>query len=176
VTNFSHRRFYSSSIRRFYTDCRYIYWSNSVSSGPRIERATLDGRGRRTIVSKDLGQVSSLTIDYTGHRLYWVSVDRACVEMSDMLGMSRQLLISKLQQPFGVALYGDHIFWTDWTTRTIERANKMTGAERSIVRSRVDFPMDLAAFHASRQQGTGAHLDTLIADTVFFQPTASPIM
>lgn len=130
-----------------------MYWSNSISSGPRLERATLGGSGRRTIVTGDVGQVSSLAIDYVGRHLYWVSVERGCIEMSDMLGGSRRQLIGQLQQPFGIALYGDNVYWTDWTSRTIERADRLTGSRRTVVRSRVDFPMDLAVFSVSRQQG-----------------------
>ena len=114
----------------------------------------MDGQGRRTIVTEE-GQVNIMTIDYIERRLYWVSVDRGTIEMSDMSGGSRRPLFNQLRQPYGVTVYGDQIYWSDWNTRSVEKADKLSGAGRSVIKSRMDFPMDLATFHVSRQQGAG---------------------
>jgi len=100
-----------------------------------------------------VGLVSSMTIDYVGRRLYWVSADRGFVEMSDMLGGSRRQLVKGLQLLYGVTVFGDHVYWSDWATRSLEKADKLSGAGRSVIRSQMDYLMDLATFHASRQQG-----------------------
>ncbi len=40
--------------------------------------------------------------------------------------------------PFGLAVYGDYIFWTDWVRRAVLRADKYTGGEMKVLRA--DFP------------------------------------
>lgn len=132
--------------------CRYVYWSNDISSGPRLERAGLDGIHRQTLVAEVL-HVSSLTIDYSQHRLYWLSVDCNCIESSNMSGGDRQLLVTGLQQPFGIAQYSDRVYWTDYRQQSIESVDKLTGSNHHVVLDGVGFPIHLSIFHVSRQLG-----------------------
>lgn len=39
----------------------------------------------------------------------------------------------ELSHPFGLALWGDRMFWSDWVTRTIHSADKKTGGNRQNV-------------------------------------------
>jgi len=132
--------------------CRYVYWSNDISNGPRLERAGLDGVHRQTVVA-EVPHVSSLTIDYSRHRLYWLSVDCNCIESSSMSGDQRQLLVTGLQQPFGIAQYSDRVYWTDWRRQSIESVDKLTGSDRHVLLDRLGFPVHLSIFHISRQLG-----------------------
>ena len=34
-----------------------------------------------------------------------------------------------IQHGFGLAVYGDHLFWTDWLLRAVVRVNKYTGED-----------------------------------------------
>ena len=130
-----------------------MYWSNDISSGPRLERAGLDGVHRQTVVA-EVPHVSSLTIDYSQHRLYWVNVNRMCIESSGMSGDDRQQLVTGLQQPFGIAQYSDRVFWTDWRRQSIESVDKLTGSDRHVLLERLSFPIHLSILHTSRQRGT----------------------
>jgi len=47
----------------------------------------------------------------------------------------------------------DYLYWTDWNTRSIERANKTTGSNRTRIQGDLDYVMDILVFHASRQSG-----------------------
>ena len=40
--------------------------------------------------------------------------------------------------PFGLAVYGDYIFWTDWVRRAVQRANKYVGS--GMKHLRIDIP------------------------------------
>lgn len=40
--------------------------------------------------------------------------------------------------PFGLAVYGDNIFWTDWVRRAVQRANKYVGS--GMKHLRIDIP------------------------------------
>jgi len=133
-----------------------VYWSNDVSSGPRLERAGLDGTHRQTVLG-GVAHVSSLTLDYSQCRIYWLRVDCNCIESSAMSGGDRQLLVTGLQQPFGIAQYSDRVYWTEWRRQSIESVDKFTGSGREIVLDKFTSPVHLSVFHTSRQIGT-SHL------------------
>jgi hypothetical protein len=41
---------------------------------------------------------------------------------------------SELPHPFGLAVFQDKIYWTDWDTSSIHMADKITGKNRTILR------------------------------------------
>ena len=56
-----------------------------------------------------------------------------------------------LPHPFAITLFEDHIYWTDWHTKSINTANKFTGMDLSILKGQLHFPMDIHTFHPQRQ-------------------------
>lgn len=52
---------------------------------------------------------------------------------------------------FALTLFEDYIYWTDWETKSINRAHKTTGANKSVLISTLHRPMDIHIFHAYRQ-------------------------
>lgn len=56
-----------------------------------------------------------------------------------------------IPNPMALTQYADQLFWTDWEERRIEKVNKTTGGNRTIVYE--DKVMDLLVFHHSRQSG-----------------------
>lgn len=58
-----------------------------------------------------------------------------------------------LSHPFSIALYGHHLFWTDWRTTMIVSSNKWTGANVTVVELSVVQPFDIKVYHESRQPG-----------------------
>lgn len=57
------------------------------------------------------------------------------VIFSLMLAMAQVVLKSGPGTFFGLAIYGDYIFWTDWMQRSIMRCDKYTGGEMKVLRS-----------------------------------------
>lgn len=55
-----------------------------------------------------------------------------------MLLSHQVILKSEPVHPFGLAVYGEHIFWTDWVRRAVQRANKYVGSDMKLLR--VDIP------------------------------------
>ena len=49
--------------------------------------------------------------------------------------------------------YGDHIYWTDWYRKSVERADKRTGKERIVIRKDLDGVMEIRAVAAGKQTG-----------------------
>ena len=56
-----------------------------------------------------------------------------------------------LSHPFAVSLFGGSVYWTDWRTNTLARANKWTGANVTVIQKTSAQPFDLQIFHPSRQ-------------------------
>ena len=75
--------------------------------------------------------------------------------MSNMDGSGRRVLINtKLPHPFGISLLDDHVYWTDWTSRTIERAHKVTGDQRQVIVEHLPDLMGLKAVSRTTPIGT----------------------
>uniref|UniRef100_UPI00358F8E53 low-density lipoprotein receptor-related protein 6 isoform X1 n=1 Tax=Myxine glutinosa TaxID=7769 RepID=UPI00358F8E53 len=130
----------------------FMYWTE-WGAKPHVERASMDGRGRMTLLSK-VGRANGLTIDYAERRLYWTDLDANHIESSDMLGNNREIIADDLPHPFGLTQYHDHIYWTDWNQQSIERASKLDGQNRTLIKGQLDFVMDILVFHSSRQEGS----------------------
>jgi len=57
-----------------------------------------------------------------------------------------------LPHPFGIALFEDDIFWTDWHTKSVNRVNRLH-VDNSVhtVHTRLHYPMDIQVYHPQRQ-------------------------
>ena len=75
------------------------------------------------------------------------------------------MLISDLDHPFGLALHGDYIYWTDWLSESIQRVNKITGEGRITIVDYVEKPMDIQA--VSRNLTTPGIIITVISVALF---------
>uniref|UniRef100_A0AAR2KTG8 Low density lipoprotein receptor-related protein 5 n=1 Tax=Pygocentrus nattereri TaxID=42514 RepID=A0AAR2KTG8_PYGNA len=130
----------------------YMYWTE-WGGRPRIARAHMDGTNIVTLVDK-VGRANGLTIDYADQRLYWTDLDTCMIESTNMQGLQREIVTDDLPHPFGLTQYRDYIYWTDWTLRSIERADKRSGLNRTVVQGQLEYVMDILVFHSSRQDGS----------------------
>jgi low density lipoprotein receptor-related protein 5/6 len=129
-----------------------MFWSDWAAI-ERIERSALDG-SQRTIIVHNAGRANSLTIDYIERRLYWIDIDSSKIVSSDLDGTNRNVVIKeKLVKPYGLTVYQDYLYWTDWETNTIEKANKSNGFNRTVIQNQLDYVIDLMIYHNSRQSG-----------------------
>ncbi|KAG7255661.1 hypothetical protein CRUP_038075, partial [Coryphaenoides rupestris] len=46
---------------------------------------------------------------------------------------------------FGLAIYGDFIFWSDWARQAVLRSNKFTGGDTKVLRANIPQPMGIVA-------------------------------
>lgn len=130
----------------------YMYWSEWPSDS--IRRAALDGSDLMTIISM-ANHVSGLSQDPETRRLYWASQTHpTAIESADWDGKNRQVLVrNDIDEPYAVTLYKDYIYWSDWNTGDIERVHKLTGENRTLVHSNMEYTSSLLIFHSSRQSG-----------------------
>ncbi|XP_030746611.1 low-density lipoprotein receptor-related protein 4 [Sitophilus oryzae] len=128
-----------------------VFWTD-WGPNPKIERADMDGSNRKSIITESVFWPNGLTIDYVTNQLYWADAKHNVIETSALDGFRRRKVITKgLPHPFAITIFEDAIFWTDWHTKSITTANKLTGAGYKTLHSQLHFPMDLHSFHPQRQ-------------------------
>ncbi|XP_068085893.1 low-density lipoprotein receptor-related protein 4 [Anabrus simplex] len=130
----------------------YLYWTD-WGDNPKIERSLLDGSKRIVVVGTDLGFPNGLALDYSACRLYWADALRDRIETSDLAGRYRVQLVPEATHPFGLTQYGEYIYWTDWYKKSVERADKKTGKDRTVIRTDLDGVMEIRAVANERQEG-----------------------
>ncbi|OXB76843.1 UNVERIFIED_CONTAM: hypothetical protein H355_002536 [Colinus virginianus] len=133
--------------------CRgYMYWTD-WSSNAKIERATLGGNFRTPIVSTNLVWPNGLTLDYEEQQLYWADANLQKIERCTLTGTNREVIVSTALHPFAMTLFDQHIYWTDWNTRSIYRANKYDGSDQIVmIMNLPQRPMDIHVWAKSKQQ------------------------
>ena len=97
-------------------------------ASPRIEKMHLDGSGRVTIVTQNLVLPSAVTIDFTECALYWADAWTGIIARGDLDGNNVVILLRATDSfhPFGIAVLGDYLYWTDWSLNSTERISKST--------------------------------------------------
>lgn len=75
------------------------------------------------------------------------------IEVADLNGANRHTLVSPVQHPYGLTLLDSYIYWTDWQTRSIHRADKNTGSNVILVRSNLPGLMDIQAVDRAQPLG-----------------------
>lgn len=129
-----------------------MYWTDQRNSGS-IERAALDG-SKREIIIGNIGRANGLTIDLTNHVLFWADLFSSSIDSYDLKNKKRKVIVSQnVGYPFSITTYQDYIYWTDWNTGVIERANKTNGLNRTKMHYGLESVTNLLVFHSSRQIG-----------------------
>lgn len=128
-----------------------VIWSDWGPT-PKIERSFMDGSERTTIISEGIFWPNGLTIDYSVDRIYWADAKHHVIESANIDGSNRKKIMnSNLPHPFALTIFEDFLYWTDWHTKSISTANKVTGKGYRHIHDELHFPMDLHAYHPSRQ-------------------------
>ena len=91
-----------------------MFWTDRGRT-PKIERAYLDGSHRRVLVNETIHFTTGLTLDYTHQMVYWCDSRMDTIERMDYDGSNRVILLDRthLENPHGVAIFQDQLFWID---------------------------------------------------------------
>uniref|UniRef100_A0A7N6BYU7 EGF-like domain-containing protein n=1 Tax=Anabas testudineus TaxID=64144 RepID=A0A7N6BYU7_ANATE len=135
-----------------YNEMGYMYWTD-WGEHAKLERSAMDGSDRVVLISNNLGWPNGLAIDMAGSQLLWADAHTERIEASDLNGQNRRTLVTPVQHPYGLTLLGSHIYWTDWQSRSIQRADKNTGANTITVRANLPGLMDIQAVDRERPLG-----------------------
>uniref|UniRef100_A0A665TZ27 Low-density lipoprotein receptor-related protein 4 n=1 Tax=Echeneis naucrates TaxID=173247 RepID=A0A665TZ27_ECHNA len=135
-----------------YHEMGYMYWTD-WGEHAKLERSAMDGSDRVVLISNNLGWPNGLAIDMAGSQLLWADAHTERIEASDLNGQNRHTLVTPVQHPYGLTLLGSHIYWTDWQSRSIQRADKNTGANIITVRANLPGLMDIQGVDRERPLG-----------------------
>lgn len=126
----------------------WMFWSDWNERNPKVERAAMDGSARTVLVSDGLGWPNGIAVDEALALIFWCDARTDRIEVIRMDGSGRRVLLNQnLPHVFGLSLLGEYLYWTDWQRRSIDRANKHTGADRTVV---VDQFPDLMGLKVTR--------------------------
>ncbi|KAI6182014.1 Prolow-density lipoprotein receptor-related protein 1 [Aphelenchoides fujianensis] len=149
-----------------------LFWTLWDEGNPRIERATMAGEDRRVLVSIRTedptgGWPNGLTCDYFAERLYWIDAKSDSIHSVRYDGGDRRLVLrnspgNELAHPFAITTFEEHVFWTDWRSRSLYKAsahscssihaNKFNGSNIEVLsKENLNQPFDLKVVHSSRQ-------------------------
>lgn len=142
-----------------------MYWSDWGSS-PKIEQANMDGTARTVLVSSGLSWVNSLALDFKNRLLYWCDAQLDKIERVNLQGNNRGLILDLSSNigsyhPFGLALYEDALFWTDWITKNVHRYN-MTSSLSDVLVHGMGTPMEIHIYDNSIITSGGCSLEILL--------------
>ncbi|XP_024907571.1 pro-epidermal growth factor isoform X2 [Pteropus alecto] len=130
-----------------------LFWTD-MGINPRIESSSLQGVGRLVIASSELVWPSGITIDFLTDKLYWCDAKQSVIEMANLDGSKRQRLAQNdVGHPFAVAVFEDHVWFSDWTVPSVIRVNKRTGKNRVRLRGSMLKPSSLVVVHPLAKPG-----------------------
>ncbi|KAK7482465.1 hypothetical protein BaRGS_00026282 [Batillaria attramentaria] len=91
-----------------------LFWTD-LDQEAKIERANYDGSERQTLVTEDLLYPNSLALDKANDRLYYVDAGTNLIAWTNLAGTQRKTIsVSFIAHFFGVTLYKDYLYVTDW--------------------------------------------------------------
>ena len=130
-----------------------MFWTD-WGEAPKIEKCGMNGdpNTRQVLISTNILWPNALAIDYTINRIWWADAKLHTIESSDLNGKSRRIILSEnINHPFALTVFQRFIYWTDWHHNAINKANKFTGGERSVVMENLFSPMDIHVYQRQRQ-------------------------
>lgn len=137
----------------------FLFWIDSLNGAQKIERSFLDGSSRLTLLSSESGQLNGLAVeqgtDDLVPRIFWTDSIQQSIESIRIDGTERQVVLSKgLIKPFGIAVHGDFLFWSnkiDSHNNVIERMNIRTNSDYRLVADNIYELRELKIMAKSRQ-------------------------
>lgn len=113
-----------------------------------MERADLSGSNRHTILDQtEVTWPSSIAIDHTLERIFWADLNKRRICSSDIDGKNVQEVVGELTSPYGVTVFEDYVYWTDYHLKKLFKANKFNGLRKYTFGSYLSAPMDITVYH-----------------------------
>ncbi|CAF0886571.1 unnamed protein product [Adineta steineri] len=129
----------------------YIFYS-TINRPAKIYRMLADGTDRRVIVPNELGTPYHLTCDYITKRLYWTDGALSRIQYSDYNGQNILSLRGRsISHPFGIAIYGSRLYFTDATLESVFESSKTYSGYASAIRSNIPAITTVHVFSESSQ-------------------------
>lgn len=76
-----------------------MYWTDWGAT-PKIEKAAMDGSMRTILISQNLTWPNGLAIDQLNGQLFWTDGGTKSIEVSNLDGSQRRVIIGKMTRKF----------------------------------------------------------------------------
>ncbi|NWY07644.1 LRP2 protein, partial [Nothoprocta ornata] len=120
-----------------------LYWSE-VGSHPRLMEATMDGSRRRTLLQRGLGWPTALALDLPAWRIFWLDEKLGSLGSARLDGTGVKVLrLGWVRSPFAAAVCEGQLYWSERSTWALQRVDKATGKNRTVVLKRRGQPHGL---------------------------------
>uniref|UniRef100_F7CLL4 Low-density lipoprotein receptor-related protein 2 n=1 Tax=Monodelphis domestica TaxID=13616 RepID=F7CLL4_MONDO len=132
-----------------------LYWTDPRYRS--ISVMKLADKSRRAIV-QNLNNPRSIVVHPVigALRLYWVDAFFDKIEHSSFDGLDRRTLerINQMTHPFGLTIFENYAYFTDWRLGGIVRVRKTDGGEMTIIRRGINNVMHVKSYDANVQTGS----------------------
>ncbi|XP_071949390.1 low-density lipoprotein receptor-related protein 2-like [Antedon mediterranea] len=73
----------------------YLFWTE-IGNPSKIERSSMSGKSRKALISTNLNEPKSITVDVTTNRIYWIDISNVenKIESADLDGSGRRVEVS----------------------------------------------------------------------------------
>ncbi|XP_067639802.1 vitellogenin receptor Yl isoform X3 [Eurosta solidaginis] len=101
---------------------------------PMIARASMDGSNSLTLVTENIHWPNGIALDMHNERIYWVDAKLATMESTRPDGTDRRRILEGIMKhPYGLDIFEENIYWSDWGTKSVHKCHKFTGKGHQIV-------------------------------------------
>lgn len=128
-----------------------IFWSDWGVT-PMIARASMDGSNSKRLVTDRIHWPNGVALDMYNERVYWVDAKLATIESVRADGSDRRTVLEDiLKHPYGLGIFEDKLYWSDWGTKSIHSCNKFTGKDHKIItKDRTIYALHI--YHSAKQK------------------------
>ncbi|XP_053632202.1 vitellogenin receptor isoform X1 [Cherax quadricarinatus] len=128
---------------------RFMYWLDRSSS--LLEQAGMDGSIRKVLVQERSGLLTGLALDVPAGRIYWMDELKGMIFTINTNGTdSKHLAEASISRPYSVAVWEEHLYWTDMKHRHIHSCLKRNGRKaHTVLKSSHEQFYSLSIYHPS---------------------------
>lgn len=125
-----------------------MYWTDWGDNAA-IWRADMDGTRASYLVADAVAWPNGLAYDRPTDRLYWCDAKLNTIEYLELDTMKRAVLLQRDDvHPFGLAVFESTVYWSDWSSSSIEMFNKYDGSHRGrLLQNAPDKVMGITVYH-----------------------------
>ncbi|KAK5648323.1 hypothetical protein RI129_003215 [Pyrocoelia pectoralis] len=128
-----------------------MYWTD-WGKRPEIARAKMDGTDDISFVANGIYWPNGLAIDIPNERLYWVDAKIMTVQSIKLDGTERRMILENVvKHPYALAVFGNQIYWSDWSSNTIESCDKFTGKNHNVLVKQKEYIYGVHIYHHAMQ-------------------------
>ncbi|XP_025032097.1 prolow-density lipoprotein receptor-related protein 1-like, partial [Python bivittatus] len=125
----------------------FMYWCE-IGIESKIEKAGMDGSNRKVLIDDGLGWPTSIAIDFLSWRIFWSDDKFHCIGSAFLDGNDMKVFqLSEIHSPFSVSIFEDSIYWSDMQTRIVQKIDKRTAKNRTVLLKSHGQPYGLKVIH-----------------------------